>query len=38
VRTPGGSHNTELLTAAPGAIAFLANRFAGTLPADNCPA
>lgn len=37
VRTQGGSHNTELLSGAPGAIAFLANRFAGNEPVDNCP-
>jgi pimeloyl-ACP methyl ester carboxylesterase len=37
VRTQGGSHNTELLAGAPGAIAFLANRFAGSPPVDNCP-
>jgi pimeloyl-ACP methyl ester carboxylesterase len=37
VRTPGGSHNTELLFAAPGAIRFLAARFAGEPPMDNCP-
>jgi pimeloyl-ACP methyl ester carboxylesterase len=37
IRTPGSSHNTELLTGAPGAIAFLAHRFAGAPPVDNCP-
>jgi hypothetical protein len=36
VRPAGGSHNTELLTGAPGAITFLANRFAGKRPVDNC--
>jgi pimeloyl-ACP methyl ester carboxylesterase len=37
VRTPGGSHNTELLFAAPGAIRFLAGRLAGEPATDNCP-
>jgi pimeloyl-ACP methyl ester carboxylesterase len=37
VRTGGGSHNTELLTGAAGVITFLAHRFAGTRPVDNCP-
>jgi hypothetical protein len=36
VRTPGGSHNTELLTGAPGAISFLTQRFAGDQPTNNC--
>jgi hypothetical protein len=36
VRVPGGSHNTELLTGAPGAIGFLAARFAGAHAIDNC--
>ncbi|HEY3713306.1 MAG TPA: lipase family protein [Jatrophihabitantaceae bacterium] len=36
VRPPGGSHNTELLTGAPGAIGFLADRFAGRPPVDDC--
>jgi hypothetical protein len=38
VRPAGGSHNTELLIGAPGAMAFLANRFAGKRPVDNCSA
>jgi pimeloyl-ACP methyl ester carboxylesterase len=37
VRTQGGSHNTELLAGAAEAIAFVANRFAGNDPVDNCP-
>jgi hypothetical protein len=37
VRTSGGSHNTELLTGAPGAISFLAQRFAGEPAVNNCP-
>ncbi|MCU1657503.1 MAG: putative lipase, partial [Pseudonocardiales bacterium] len=36
VRPAGGSHNTELLTGAAGAMAFLANRFAGKRPVDTC--
>jgi hypothetical protein len=37
VRPAGGSHNTELLTGAPGAINFLAQRFAGAAVVTDCP-
>jgi hypothetical protein len=36
VRPKGGSHNTELVTGAPGAIGFLADRFAGKPPVSTC--
>lgn len=36
VRYPGGSHNTTLISGAPGAIDFLAARFAGRAAIDDC--
>ncbi|MGV9861214.1 hypothetical protein [Rhodococcus koreensis] len=36
VRYPGGSHNTTLISGAPGAIDFLAARVAGRAAADDC--
>ena len=36
VRYPGGEHNLTLVAGAPGAQAFLAARFAGAAPIDNC--
>ncbi|WP_231868974.1 lipase family protein [Rhodococcus opacus] len=36
VRPSGGSHNTTLISGAPGAIDFLAARFAGMPAVDDC--
>lgn len=36
VRYPGGEHNLTLVAGAPGAQDFLAARFAGTAPTDDC--
>jgi hypothetical protein len=33
-----GEHNTEVVLGAPGAVSFLANRFAGKSPIDTCAA
>ncbi|MBA8961954.1 pimeloyl-ACP methyl ester carboxylesterase [Rhodococcus percolatus] len=36
VRYPGGSHNTTLISRAPGAVDFLAARFAGRAAVGDC--
>jgi len=37
VEMPLGEHLTELALGAPGAVQYLAGRFAGTPPVNNCP-